>query len=252
MNTVLRLTRLLVLGAVLCLLAACAARQTPVDPAAASRVWEAMAHEGGASPAPYRDTMSLRFGREGDTRRVTALMWGNGENALRLDVRAGVGATLAMLSQQDSSFVLYSPMEEKAWFHDGATSPLLRLGVPLPLDLFRLEALLHGRWADVFGTSFLSATGHREGMAFELAGGIGGSLVLGADARPVQWSDKNWSISFVYGDDGQLKRLDLANTKGDKGILLIRQREHPAPFTAAQLRLVLPDSTTIEALPAGR
>ncbi len=252
MSNAARLARLLVLGAVLFLLGACAARQAPVDPAEAGRVWQAMLAAANTGPAPYRDTMSLRFGTEGDTRRVTALMWGNGGDALRLDVRAGVGATLAMVGQRGSTFTLYSPMERKAWFHDGAERPLLRLGVPLPLDLFRLEALLHGRWTDVFGASHLGAESDGDGVAFRLDGGIGGRLVLGADGRPARWSDANWSIGFTYDGDGAVRRLDLANAKGEKGILLMRQRERPAPFTEAQLLLSLPEDTAVEALPAGR
>ncbi|MDO5537837.1 MAG: hypothetical protein Q4F72_09965 [Desulfovibrionaceae bacterium] len=240
--------RLLALGLVCVLLAACAARVTPVDPGRADAVWQSMLGRAPAKAEPYRDTLSLRFGTEGSTRRVTALIWGNGGDSLRLDVRAGVGATIAMLSQQEDHFLLYAPMEEKAWFHEGATSPLLRLGLPLPITLFRLEALLHGRHAEVFGASFLRCQGVKDGIEYELEEGMGGRLTVSADGLPVRWQDDSWRIEFSHEEDGSLKRLDLANIKGEKGIVLVRQREHPAPFDEAQMRLELPEGTRLAPL----
>lgn len=233
----------------LCLtLCACGARQTPVDPQQAGAFWQAMQVRSSAEISPYRDTLSLRFGKEGDTRRVTALIWGNGKDVMRLDVRAGVGATIAMLRQEGQHFLLYAPMEEKAWFHEGANSPLLKLGLPLPVDLLRLEALLHSRWTAVFGSSWSGCSGTKSGVAFDLDEGMGGTLIVAADGLPVRWSDKSWTMDFTFAEDGSLKRLDLANIKGEKGIVLIRQREHPAPFDDAQMQLKLPEGTSLQPL----
>ncbi len=242
------LSRVAGLFLVICVLSGCAVRQHHATAELADAAWQAMLARAVTSAEPFRDTLSLRFGRENDTRRVTALMWGNGTDELRLDVRAGVGATVAMLRQQGSFFLLYAPMERKAWSHQGPASPLLRLGVPLPLDLFRLEALLHNRWMEVFGTDFEAAASDAKGIACRLTGGIGGTLVLTTDGIPARWRDEHWRIDFVFNDDGTLKRLDLANDRGEKGILLVRQREHPAPFTAEQLRLELPPDTVCEKL----
>ncbi len=226
-------------------LCACAARQQPVDPAMAGNVWQSMLARSATEKAPYRDNMSLRFGTEGNTRRVLAIIWGNGEDDLRLDVSAGVGTTVAMLHQKGQEFLLYAPMEQKAYFHEGESSPLLKLGLPLPFDLFRLEALLHNRWAQVFGKTWQETSGHSKGIAYALQEGIGGTLVLDAQGMPVLWENKNWSIAFLFNEDGTLKRLDLANKKGEKGILLLRSQEHPARFDAAQMQLELPQDTVL-------
>ena len=226
-------------------LCACAARQQPVDPAMAGNVWQSMLARSATEKTPYRDNMSLRFGTEGNTRRVLAIIWGNGEDDLRLDVSAGVGTTVAMLHQKGQEFLLYAPMEQKAYFHEGESSPLLKLGLPLPFDLFRLEALLHNRWAQVFGKTWQETSGHSKGIAYALQEGIGGTLVLDAQGMPVLWENKNWSIAFSFKEDGTLKRLDLANKKGEKGILLLRSQEHPARFDAAQMQLELPQDTVL-------
>ena len=82
----------------LVLLTACAKQpsleMTPEAQARLEERWQKFTARGqDAAMAPYRLQMSLRFGTEGDTRRVTALFWGNSQRRLRMDVMAGVGAT---------------------------------------------------------------------------------------------------------------------------------------------------------------
>ncbi len=241
---------LVLLALILCLLqlCACAGRSVPVDPAQADALWQRHVEVSERAPAPFRDDMSLRFGTEGNTRRVTALLWGNGDHTLRLDVRAGVGATLAMVRQEDSHFLLYLPMEQKALFHEGPTSPLLKVGVPLPFDLFRLEALVHGRYNAVFGTRYTEARTDRQGTAFELSEGLGGTLVLSDAGQPVSWKGQEWTMSLGLDDEGHVRRVDLVNSRGEKAIVLVRSSERPGAFTAAQMDLVLPEGTAILAL----
>lgn len=238
---------LILLGLGLCLvqLCACAGRFVPVDPAEADSLWQRHVQAADAEPAPFRDDMSLRFGTEGSTRRVTALLWGNGDRTLRLDVRAGVGATLAMVRQQDAHFLLYLPMERRALFHEGPTSPLLRVGVPLPFDLFRLEALVHGRYNTVFGTGYTAAARDRQGTAFTLDGGLGGTLVLSEDARPVSWKGKDWTMSLGLDEKGLVRRVDLVSSRGEKAIVLVRSSERPGTFSEAQMDLPLPEGTEV-------
>ena len=242
-------------GSVLCLcllllqLFACAKQPTPVDPVQADRLWQGFVQASAVRPAPFRDDMSLRFGSSGNTRRVTALLWGNGDNTLRLDVRAGVGATLAMVRQEGEHFLLYMPMEQKALFHMGPTSPLLKIGVPLPLDLFRLEALLHGRYSAVFGDKYLSVRSDRLGTAFELSHGIGGTLVLSDNALPLAWKNDQWTMSLDLDEQGLVRRVELLNTRGEKAIVLVKKRETPtSPFEKGQMGLALPDGTEVQAL----
>ena len=136
----------------------------------------------------------MRFGKEGDTRRVEALVWGNGASAIRLDVLAGVGATVAMIAQDGQTFLMYAPMQKKAFFHQGPDSPLFKIGVPLPFDLRRLEALLQGRWQEVFGREYLRADAVSAGTAYDLSQGIGGRLVLTKDALPASWESEDWTV----------------------------------------------------------
>ena len=211
------------------LLCSCAGKTLqPADPAAAQNRWQTFTQQSNIKAAPFRDSLSMRFGKEGGTRRVTALIWGNGDKTLRLDVLAGVGAVVANIAQKDNHFFIYTPMQRKAYFHEGVSSPLLKVGVPLPFDLFSLEALL----------------------IYTLGTRAGGELTLGPDARPAAWTDGRWKLLFTPDDTGLLHRLDLSNNKGGKGIVIVKERDHTSPFGENQMKIQIPEGT--ELLPLER
>ncbi|MDR3361296.1 MAG: hypothetical protein LBO64_00340 [Desulfovibrio sp.] len=234
----------------LLLIGACAGKQDAgVDTqATADGQWQKMATSSVAEPAPYRIQTSLRFGTEGDTRRVTALFWGNGEGALRLDVMAGVGAVAAKILEDGEHFLLYTPRENKAYFHEGTAKPLLNVGVPIPFNLRHLSDILNGRYMQVFGRHPAGSVRLADGrVRYTLDGKPGGDLVLNADGLPALWredGDRGWKMEIVY--DSLPQRLTLAHSNGNRAILLVKEREKPAvAFSAEQLRLTLPESASL-------
>lgn len=255
-----KLCILCLLLAMTTLLAACAAgpsRQAlKADPASAHTVWQACLAQSASHPqAPYRLNMSLRFGKEGDTRRVTALFWGNDDHALRLDVMAGVGAVVANILEDGSHFLVYAPRENRAYFHQGSTSPLLKVGVPVPLALTDLSALLNGRYAAVFGTEEGQATQAQNGcLAFALPGRLGGVLEVDARGLPRRWLEdghKGWVMEMDYDEAGLPRKLHLEHARGQKAIVLVKQRDAvQTPFSPAQMSLSLPESAPL--LPLSR
>lgn len=214
------------------------------DSAILAQTWRSMLELPGQT-GPYRDQLSLRFGKEGDTRRVTAILWGNNEEALRLDVMAGVGAVIAKILENGSHFLVCAPRENKAYFHEGDARPLLKVGVPLPFDLSQLAGLLNGRYAAVFGKDYASAAMGSKGAEYELAGKLAGELLLDENGLPLRWRQKTggWSLAISYEEDesGLPRRLELNNVNGQRAILLVKEREKPAQaFTAEQMRLEPP------------
>ncbi|MDR3358975.1 MAG: hypothetical protein LBN96_09060 [Desulfovibrio sp.] len=202
---------------------------------------------------PFHVRMSLRFGSAEDTRRVTALFWGNGEDRLRLDVMAGIGVTAAKIAEDDRHFLVYSPNENKAWFFQGTAKPLLRIGVPIPFHLSHLANLLNGRYARVFGKECGQGELSQDGLLrCELAGKPGGSLTIDADGLPRLWhenrKDGGWEMRIVYSEDarGLPHRLMLTAEDGKRAVVLVKEREKPStPFTDGQLRLALPEDTPL-------
>lgn len=242
--------RLLLLG--LCLLCfACAKRpQAPMAPDMQHELWQDMQALSGIQ-GPYRDQLSMRFGKEGETRRVTAIIWGNNDKELRLDVMAGVGSVIAKIRQDGDHFLIYTPREDKAYFHEGASRPLLRAGVPVPFDLGQLAALLNGHYEQLFGAKYESAAaGSKGGIDYAIGGKLAGTLTLGEKGLPLAWRQKKggWTLNLGYDETSPLlpRSLKLTNDKGQRAIILVKERENPdRAFDREQMELVLPESATL-------
>lgn len=214
--------------------------------------WRAVMNAGTWQEMPYHLQLSLRFGAEGNTRRVTALLWGNGSRELRLDVMAGVGTVVAKILEKDQHFLVYAPLENKAYFHQGAASPLLKVGVPMPFGLARLTALLTGHYAAAFESTYSEAALLPDGMAqYSLERTPGGRLVLDTAGLPVAWHEARtdgWRMEIIYDDATPPlpRRLNLTHTNGKHAILLVKERKTPAvPFTQEQMRLTLPEDAPL-------
>lgn len=239
------------------MLLACSCARKPGLPPTADARQEAVlqAYAATASPAnaaAYRIKMSLRFGARGRTHRVTALLWGNGDRNIRLDIMAGIGATLAQIHSCGDVFRLYSQPERKEYWHEGA-SPLFSAGVPVPFDLGQLTNLLNGHYASVFGMPVDSARAQADGLLrVEVGGSLAGTLLLDASGRPAGWhgkspDDSGWKLDMAYPDEpanALPERLELSHPHGEKCLLLVKDRiAQEKDYSGAQLRLVVPDGT---------
>lgn len=253
------LTPVLVFMLMLMLLPACTKRiptGTLAAPQEAQAVWQRYAALCAAHDVqkPYRVQMSLRYGTEGDTRRVTALLWGNNASHLRMDVNAGVGATVAKIQDNDDYFLVYAPTENKAYFHQGSQKPLLDVGVPMPFGVTALAELLNGRYGAVFGNSHSSSAEMTSAgnMRYTVEHGRStGTLELDNQGLPLRWQDKDtqgWVVQFGYEDGSPLPyKLDITHGKSAKrAVVLVKDRNWPTtPFTELQLHVILPEDTPL-------
>ncbi len=258
---------------VLCLLplvAACARldstpKQDFVSANAVLGQYETHAGMASARRAPITVRMSLRAGTETaegtDSRRVTALLWSNGNpnDPIRLDVSAGVGAIVAHAREDDEGLILFLPCDGKAFVCDGesTTRALRAIGVPLPLDLSGLSALIQGRFSELLvpaperGLALTDDGGAEVALSSE-ANLPGGSLVLSPSGLPLLWqnAENGWKIEFAYGDGATLpKRLSARNSEGRFATVIIKTRETPpAPFSERQLELTVPGTVSWQEL----
>ena len=260
MNIPPRALVLLCLASILLLLNACAARQSgkTLEPAAAKNIWTGYLQYATQSAEKHRQPSllqaSLRFGGNGDGRRVIVLLWENGGGPIRLDVRAGVGVSAAKILQTDSRFLIYAVQEDRAYYHDGPQQSLLAYGLPLPLGLRDLAALLAGDYGAVFGLTPPKdprSTQHG-GMSLALPKKhLGGVLALDAQGLPRSWKEEKdgWSLTFTYDDDKTFPRpaqIEARHANGNYAILLVKERHRPEqPFTPEQLELTLPPGTPL-------
>lgn len=199
-----------------------------------------------AAAQDWRTTFSLRFGREGDTRRITGILWGSGD-ALRLDAMAGVGVTIAKILDEGNRFLVYLPQENKAYEHPGPNRPLLKLGAPLPFTLPDLAALMDGNYSEVFGKT-PEFTGFKDGnYQFAVDEPGKGVLELDRDGIPAAWMDDVWTLKAAREEGTPfLRSLRLANKNGQTAVIIIKEREDAANgFSEKQMELPLPENTAI-------
>ena len=239
----------LILAALLVLsLQACATRGTEIGTSAPSdasnAAWQAYqgyAYARASDHDPYRLSGSLRYGSQGDTRRVETLLWSNGYLPIRLDVMAGIGALVARIQETQDSFTAYAPNENKAIVHKGPQRVQLNFGRPVPFSLRDFSSLMRGRFHEVFGAA--------EGLNPRAL------LELRPDGLPVRWSaEKGWVMDITY-DDGNPPlpyKFKLTHPDGYSAILLVKDRQKPnAAFRDDQLALELPAGTIIEPIKKG-
>lgn len=237
--------KLLVLIFVLAL-CACAKKapiETPSEDAVSTRWDQMQASSAKSGKEPFRTQLSLRFGDEGDTRRVTGILWGNGVKKLRLDVMAGVGAIVAKILEEGPHFLVYAIQADKAYFHQGANKPLFKVGVPIPFGLPELAELLNGNYAAVFGKTYEKAKFLDNGnVEYQLAANA--SLQLNQNGLPVAWNEggNGWRMKIGYGEGALPVKLNLDRPNGKRAIILVKEREDKLPaFDASQMNLVIPD-----------
>lgn len=242
--------------ALLLMLLACACARKPagqIETAASalSGRWAEMEEAGRKAPSgPYRLQLAMRFGEEGSTRRVTAILWGNGPDRARLDIMAGIGPLVAKIMENEGYFLAYAPREGKAYTHEGESGPLLKIGTPIPFNLRQVAALLNGHFEAVFGKEHgAAAAASGDLAAFALYGKPGGELFLDAAGLPVKWSQsgQGWTLALAYGEAAPLPRqLRLNHPNGKMAVITVKAREAPQKaFDAAQMEIALPETTPL-------
>ncbi len=251
------------------LMGLCACAKAPLTPVShdTDALWTNYAKTAQNVTTPFRTQLSLRYGFEGDTDRVQALLWGNTAKKLRLDITAGVGITVAKIYEDEKIFTLYVPNEETAYVHEGAQKPLFNVGVPMPLGLHHLTLILQGHYASVFGLNHSNtplapkdttipqeflADLPEDAVAYHVNDGdFAGTLVLNSLGLPVFWQEeasKGWAMSLWYKDNTTLPyKIDIKHIRSErKAVLIIKERASDLDlFTSTQMRLIYPEDTQI-------
>lgn len=253
--------RLLALTAVLLLAAGCAAKgppRLPVAPELAATAWQTFEHneaDRAARSGPFRLQCSLRYTDENSSgQRGTLVIWGNDAQTIRLDVTATLNTLVARVRQQGTQLVIHSPREEKAWVYNGSQKAVLSFGMPLPLAIPDIVAIIQGRLLDVLGPvrGLDPFAGEDGDIVYRLEGGaLTGTLTLTRDGLPVHWQEgpNGWSVRIAYEGTPPLpQEIAIERSGGWRGVIKVINRQQPAPFGPEQLRLDLPQGTMIETM----
>ena len=241
------------------------------DQEAAVTVWhEYLKSAAGETLRPFRLEGSLRYTPpKGNGNRLSFYLWSNAEKPYRLDASAGFGSLVVGVRESDREFLAYVPEEKKAYAHKGWETPrfaLPGLGEPLPVSIGDMAALLEGRYERLFDREYalvkavnlddypeLKKEMGRSGRTSSLyaytllRGALAGELLINSSGQPVFWKGVDgWSM--VMGPEKgshKLRKLTITHSQGHKAIILVKEREYPAPFTDAQLALLIPGGTDV-------
>jgi|GEM_PF-441082 len=246
-------------------LAACAGKQ-PLLPDTSSQTARQLYAERVANftDTPFRANFSVRAGivRDGvsDTRRVTGIIWGNPGSPVRMDIAAGIGASLLRAWTDENRLLLYLPGENILYTARAAVSGEFRLmDIAMPFGAWEIAALARGAFGLVFPPDEVAlpadppATGERA----LTKRGRRGELSLSPSGLPVCWIDDEtgWRVEFSYRDQAAHPfKITANNAEGATAVFLIRELERPSPFDDTRLTLNIPANARVlplEAAPAG-
>lgn len=206
---------------------------------------------------PYALQGSFRFGDSKNTNRVNYIFWSNGAVPLRLDVMAGVGASIAKILESKEQILMYFVQDKQAVLMDNfdEMNPLVSLGMPVPFSFYEMSLLLRGGFNQVLQDIRLdgvkskkSKTDYKKYTYYFSSLKMDGLVQLNKDGLPVHCEINNeWAFDIVYEDTANLPyRVVISSLFDDyRAILLVKERSYPKAYTEEDLWFPLPDGTEI-------
>lgn len=205
---------------------------------------------------------SLYSSSKNEGHRTTIQIWGERNSPLRLDVRAGIGAFVAHIKQDDSGLTAYYPKQETTYLHRNPVRGAQLLGLPLPFDLVQLSGVMIGCFPGLIPSIYDSAEQERisGNMRYTFKSGPVSSITTTSEGRPVSITGRDntgWELIFSsYSEAANGKELPntltLVTKTGDKAVLRIKSRElKVTPWPEEALELRFPADTDIIRLDTG-
>lgn len=207
---------------------------------------------------PYTLQGSLRFGDSKKTRRVNYIFWSNGAMPLRVEIMAGVGASIAKIMEDTDNIIMYFPQDKKALYMGNfdEMNPLVSLGMPVPISFYEMSLLLRGGLSQVLENLHLdtvktksSENDHETYSYYFSSSKMDGVLQLDKDGFPIHCEiNEEWSFDLTY-DEGESKlpqRVVISSLVDDyRAVLMVKERTYPKPYDKKDFVFALPKDTKI-------
>ncbi len=204
-------------------------------------------------------TASLFYTAEGKGHRTTMTLWGNLEAPLRLDVRAGIGAYIAHILEDNSGLTAFYPGQKTAYTHSSPEKGVELLGLPFPFSLKDLAGLVSCCYQslipdDYNSVNYIHETGN---LQYIFNKGPVSSITLTRQGVPVTiigHGESPWRMELTsYADNGAGKmladKITVFTENGDKAVLRIKSRQFTTEkWPADSLEMELPEGTETVAL----
>lgn len=209
------------------------------------------------SPKPYVLSGSLRVGYPNELRRVTYIMWSNGDLPLRVDFQAGVGASIASIEESTNQLRVFLPQNDAAYVLDSKDTHkfLQHLGISVPFNFKELSVLLRGRFEVFSDAELLDIIINEETedltdryLYIVKLPKLFLEIRLNNKAMPVYFKiNKEWELAVAYDDTDLPYKLTFHSLVSEyKGIMLVKDREIKKEFTPDNLEVKFPAGIPIQ------
>ena len=246
----------LILLIVIFALGGCATR-TPVSPPASEMKPQSLYNAfqstyGNCNATGLKAKASLYYTSKGSGHRTTMTLWGDYASPLRLDVRAGIGAYVAHIREDQNGLTAFYPDQKTAYLHSSPTRAVQILGLPFPFALKDLAGLISGCYPNLIPKSYDTAVPENGNLRFTFDNGPVSTIVMTEQGNPIEISGRGeipWRMelsSYVEDDSGKLlpEKIVVYTELGDKAILRIKSRTFTAkPWQEKDLELKLPEGS---------
>jgi len=209
---------------------------------------------GNCNATGIRAKASLYYTSKGSGHRTTMTLWGEYASPLRLDVRAGIGAYIAHIREDESGLTAFYPEQKTAYSHSSPIRAVHLLGLPFPFSLKDLAGLISGCYPNLIPESYDTAVPVAENgnLRFTFDNGPVSSIVLTEQGLPMEISGRGeipWRMelsSYEEDNSGKLlpDKIAVYTELGDKALLRIKSRTFTGkPWQAKALQLKLPEGS---------
>lgn len=208
---------------------------------------------GRKGPLDFQAMASLNYASPSSSHRVVLDFYGSTDLPLRLDLTAGIGATIALWREDSKGFTAYVPKDETAFHFPDSREGMAAFGLPLPYGLQDLAQLITGRWSVLVPAEYESAMAvnkdRPEGPIRYTLQGPGGSfqLTLDEEALPAAYTSpgaESWELTFSDVEKGPAGltpgRIRMVRTPQEKALLILKEltlRDETWPDDALTLEL---------------
>lgn len=205
---------------------------------------------------PYTLQGSFRFGDKDNTNRVNYIFWSNGSLPLRVDVMAGVGASIAKVREDTDEVLMYLVQDKKAMLMENyhEMNPLVSLGMPVPISFYEMSLLLRGGFnqvlqdihLDTVKTSKNAKRDYEKYSYYFSSVNMDGLVQLNDNGLPMHCEiDNTWAFDLVYEEKSMLPhRVVISSLLDDyKAILLVKERSTPKKYNDEDFVFELPKGT---------
>lgn len=206
---------------------------------------------------PYALQGSIRFGSSENTNRVNYILWSNGTLPLRLDIMAGVGASIAKIAETQKEITMYFPQENRAIIMDnfGEINPLISMGMPVPISFNEISFLLRGGFNQIFENISLDLVKAKKAKKeyqrytyYFSSKKMDGLMQLDVTGKPVYCEvNDEWIFEIFYDKKEQTPYKVIIRSKIEdyKAILMVKDRTFPVKYSKSDLKFTLPAQTEI-------